>query len=199
MANPTTLVSNFDGDFAAETQAGATTWTNSGASFWSPGVRDLRIRPSRTVEPVDGYSIFAFATVLANRQYLWLQDSDTVAIDPDNILSSLSGSIAFKFRRMKDTGSLEPMLEVGENNAGYDHLQIFIDADTLWVAWDSEGALPQTIDHGLALTVGQEYFVYTYWDELTFGVSIDNGTPVVATRDVPTGNLGTNLLTLEAA
>lgn len=109
-----------------------------------------------------------------------------------------SGSLAFRFRRLIDTGSLEPLLEVGENTAGHDHLQIFIDNDTLWVAWDSNGALPQTIDTGVTMTVDQEFFVYTYWDGAIFGVSIDNGTPMVAQRDVITGDWGSGPITLKA-
>lgn len=124
--------------------------------------------------------------------------ASSASVPTAGIISPNSGSLAFRFTRKLDTGTLEPILEVGENAAGYDHLQIFIDADTLWVAWDSEGALPQTIDTGHTMVVDQEYFIYTYWDGLVFGVSIDNGTPVIANRDVPTGDWGTNPLTLAA-
>lgn len=121
------------------------------------------------------------------------------SIDPTGILDSLTGSLAFRYTRKLDTGTLEPILECGENNAGCDHLQMFIDSDTLWVAWDSEGALPVTIDTGQTIAVDTEYFIYTYWDDLVFGISIDNGTPIVSTREVPTGDWGSNPLTLEAA
>lgn len=173
-ANPTLLVSNFNGDLAAVTPAGATTWTvDAGDAEYTTG-------PPQQLE-------------------LDATDSDVISILTAGIIDSTTGAMAFRFTRLTDAGALEPIIEAGENSAGFDHLQIFIDADTLWVAWDSEGALPQTIDTGQTMTVDQTYVIYTYWDGLTFGVSIDNGTPIVASRNVPTGDWGTNPLTLEAA
>lgn len=175
MTNPTNLVSNFAGTLTARTQSSTTSWTvDAGDEEYTTG-------PPQQFEATGA-------------------DSDQLSMPTSGVIDSLVGSIAMRFTRLTDTGAgTEPILEAGENTAGYDHLQIFIDGDTLWVAWDSNGALPQTIDTGQTMTVDQTYFIYTYWEDLIFGVSIDNGTPIVAVREVPTGDWGTNPLIFEAS
>lgn len=150
------------------------------------------IAPSGTIVPGSSWDATA-------HQSPSTRAAASAAISPTGILSPAAGSLAFRFTRKIDTGSLEPIIECGENAAGYDHLQMFIDSDTLWVAWDSDGALPISIDTGQTIAVDTEYFIYTYWTGLTFGISVNNGTVREATRNLVTGDWGSEPFTLKAS
>lgn len=137
----------------------------------------------------------AGAITYEDRQ-LMLAGSTAIHIDSDG-LDPLIGSIAFRFRRKADSGTVEYILTCGTELD--DRLRIYVnDDDYLYVAWDSGGALPQYVISPDTITVDTEYFLYTYWDGIIIGMSIDNGAMVVGARDVPINDWGTDNLVIQA-
>lgn len=125
--------------------------------------------------------------------------ASSASISPAGILAPDTGSLAFRFRRLIDTGGTETLLECGTAGSGTDYLSISVNSsDKLVVSWNSDNAGAQTVTSTESIAVDTEYFVYTEWASGTMGLSIDNGDLVVGARDAVEGDWGVGELVLEA-
>lgn len=125
--------------------------------------------------------------------------ASSASVATAGILSPDTGSLAFRFRRLIDTGGTETLLECGTAGSGTDYLSISVNSsDKLVVSWNSDNAGAQTVTSTESIAVDTEYFVYTEWASGTMGLSIDNGDLVVGARDAVEGDWGVGELVLEA-
>ena len=160
MTNPALLVSNFDGSLDATDAGGATTWAvDAGDEQYTAG-------PPQQLE-------------------LDAADSDLISITPTAHIDASTGAMAFWLTRLVDTGTLEDIVECGDDPE--DWLRVYIDSDQLNVAWYSGGALPQTVIAAATIAVDTPVFVYLEWSGITQAVRLGNAALVVGTRDVITG------------
>lgn len=111
-----------------------------------------------------------------------------------------SGSLAFRYKRLIDTGGEEIILTSGVVGSGTDYLEIGVDAtDHLYMEWDSDNGGANRVTSTGTISVDTEYFLYFEWDGTTIGLSIDNGTVETDTRDAVEGDWGAGDLELVAA
>ncbi len=160
MTNPVLLVSNFDGSLDATTPDGATAWTvDAGTEEYTTG-------PPQQLE-------------------LDAADGDLISITPTDRISATSGAMAFWLTRLVDTGTLEDIVECGDDPD--DWLRVYVDSDVLTVAWHSGGSLPQSVTVDTTIAVDEPVFVYFQWDGITQAVRVGNSALAVDVRDVITG------------
>lgn len=125
--------------------------------------------------------------------------ASSASISPSGILAPGSGALAFRFRRLIDTGGIETILECGTDGAGTDYLALTIDAsDKLVMAWTANGGSAQTVTSTDSIAVDTEYLLYVEWDGTQMALSLDNGALVTGTRDTPQGSWGAGDLVLKA-
>lgn len=123
----------------------------------------------------------------------------SAAISPAGILAPDTGSLAFRFRRLIDTGGTETLLECGTDGASTDYLALTIDAsDKLVMAWTANGGSAQTVTSAESIAVDTEYLLYVEWDGTQMAMSLDNGPFVTGVRDTPQGSWGAGDLVLKA-
>lgn len=137
------------------------------------------------------------ATILAhynsNHSSASIDQGGTDRIDP------ASGSIAFRYKRLIDTGAEETILTCGTVGSGTDYLEIGIDSgDHLYMEWDSDNGGSERVTSTGTISVDTEYFLYCEWDGTAIGLSIDNGTMDTDTRDAVEGDWGAGDLELVA-
>jgi hypothetical protein len=116
----------------------------------------------------------------------------TISMDEAGRIDPVSGSLAFRYTRLIDTGAAEPILDVGEGTSGKDRLRLRINSsDKLEVSWQSNGASETTLASTESITVGTEYWVYVAWSGTSVWVGIDANALASGTRNAPQNNWGT--------
>lgn len=165
---------------------------NSGDQFWIACVQaEAGAYPS-------SFMLNSFGTGYSGTT-THIRAASSASIPTAGILSPATGSLAFRFRRLIDTGGTETLLECGTAGSGTDYLSISVNSsDKLVVSWNSDNAGAQTVTSTESIAVDTEYFVYTEWASGTMGLSIDNGDLVVGARDAVEGDWGVGELVLEA-
>lgn len=195
-------------------------WQFVRTSGWAPAGGDLSGRPNCRIFSggwVSGESIYvaalqvemgAYPTSLALNSLgdgysgttTHVRAASSVSVDPTNRIDPASGSIAFRYKRLIDTGGEEVILTCGTVGSGTDYLEIGIDAsDKLYMEWNSNNAGAERVtstDSNIA--VDTEYLIYADWDGTTIRVSIDNGALDSDTRDAVEGDWGAGDLELVA-
>lgn len=125
--------------------------------------------------------------------------ASSAAISPTGILAPGSGALAFRFRRLIDTGGTETILICGTAGSGTDYLSISVNSsDKLVVSWNSDNAGAQTVTSTDSIAVDTEYFVYTDWNSTDINLRVDTTTDT-DTRDAVQDDFGAGDLTLEAS
>ena len=126
--------------------------------------------------------------------------ASSASVDPTDRIDASAGAIAFRYKRLIDTGGEEVILTCGTVGSGTDYLEIGIDAnDDLYMEWNSNNGGAQRVTSTAAnIAVDTEYLFYFDWDGTTIRVSVDNGALDSDTRDAVEGDWGAGDLELVA-
>lgn len=116
----------------------------------------------------------------------------TISMDESTRIDPMSGTLAFRLVRQRDTSGVEPILDVGEGTAGKDRLRIRVNSsDKLEVSWQSNGASETTLASTESIAVGTEYWVYVAWSGTSVWVGIDANALASGIRNAPQNTWGT--------
>lgn len=126
--------------------------------------------------------------------------ASSASVDPTDRIDPASGAIAFRYKRLIDTGGEEVILTCGSVGSGTDYLEIGVDAnDDLYMEWNSDNAGAQRVTSTFGnIATNTEYLFYADWDGTTIRLSVDNGALDSDTRDAVEGDWGAGDLELVA-
>lgn len=129
-----------------------------------------------------------------------IRAAGTASVDPAGLLSPGQGSLAFRFRRLIDTGGEELYFACGTVGSGTDALRGGVDSsDHPFVEWNANNAGWERLTATETVSVDTEFVYLADWDGTTVQLQIDGGTIHAGTRDTPEDNWGAGELILEAA